>query len=93
MALNVGPAHPATHGALRFFVELDGETITEAATEIGYLHRAFEKHSSIALGARSSRTRPAELLLVPLEQRGLLLRRRKVCSDTRIPERAKVSSA
>jgi NADH dehydrogenase I D subunit len=45
MALNVGPAHPATHGALRFFVELDGETITRAATEIGYLHRAFEKHS------------------------------------------------
>ena len=45
MALNIGPAHPATHGALRFFVELDGETITKAATEIGYLHRAFEKHS------------------------------------------------
>lgn len=45
MVLNVGPAHPATHGALRFFVELDGETIKKAATEIGYLHRAFEKHS------------------------------------------------
>ncbi len=45
MALNVGPAHPATHGALRFFVELDGETIVKAAAEIGYLHRAFEKHS------------------------------------------------
>ncbi len=45
MSLNIGPAHPATHGALRFFVELDGETITKAATEIGYLHRAFEKHS------------------------------------------------
>ena len=45
MALNIGPSHPATHGALRFLVELDGETITKAATEIGYLHRAFEKHS------------------------------------------------
>ncbi len=45
MALNIGPAHPATHGALRFFVELDGETITSAAAEIGYLHRGFEKHS------------------------------------------------
>lgn len=45
MALNVGPAHPATHGALRFYVELDGETITKSSAEIGYLHRAFEKHS------------------------------------------------
>ncbi len=45
LPLNIGPAHPATHGALRFLVQLDGETITRAATEIGYLHRAFEKHS------------------------------------------------
>lgn len=45
MVLNVGPAHPATHGAIRLFVELDGETIAKASTEIGYLHRAFEKHS------------------------------------------------
>ncbi len=45
LTLNIGPAHPATHGALRFSVELDGETITKAHTEIGYLHRAFEKHS------------------------------------------------
>jgi NADH dehydrogenase I D subunit len=48
MSLNIGPAHPATHGALRFFVELDGETIKKAGTEIGYLHRAFEKHSEIS---------------------------------------------
>lgn len=45
MSLNIGPAHPATHGALRFLVELDGERILKAASEIGYLHRAFEKHS------------------------------------------------
>ncbi len=45
MSLNIGPAHPATHGALRLVVELDGETIQKAITEIGYLHRAFEKHS------------------------------------------------
>lgn len=45
MALNIGPSHPATHGALRFLVELDGETIERSEVEIGYLHRAFEKHS------------------------------------------------
>ena len=43
LTINIGPSHPATHGALRAFVALDGETITGAVTEIGYLHRGFEK--------------------------------------------------
>lgn len=42
--INIGPAHPATHGTLRFFGKLDGETIVKVAPEIGYLHRGFEKH-------------------------------------------------
>ena len=41
--LNLGPSHPATHGTLRTVVRLDGEVITKAETEIGYLHRCFEK--------------------------------------------------
>lgn len=45
MKLNVGPSHPAMHGALRTQMELDGETIVNAVSEIGYLHRCFEKHS------------------------------------------------
>lgn len=45
MTLNIGPSHPAMHGALRTQVVLDGETIVEAASEIGYLHRCFEKHA------------------------------------------------
>lgn len=45
MILNLGPSHPAFHGALRTQVRLDGETIVSAASEIGYLHRCFEKHS------------------------------------------------
>ncbi|MBI2982041.1 MAG: NADH-quinone oxidoreductase subunit D, partial [Deltaproteobacteria bacterium] len=48
MALNIGPSHPATHGAIRFLVELDGETIKTSHVEIGYLHRAFEKHSEVS---------------------------------------------
>ncbi|MCG3175652.1 MAG: NADH-quinone oxidoreductase subunit 4 [Candidatus Omnitrophica bacterium] len=43
MLLNVGPQHPAMHGIVRIIVGLDGETITSADVEIGYLHRAFEK--------------------------------------------------
>lgn len=41
--LNIGPAHPATHGTLRVMAELDGEKIHRANVEIGYLHRCFEK--------------------------------------------------
>jgi len=43
MVLNMGPSHPATHGVLRIVLELDGELITKAAPDIGYLHRGDEK--------------------------------------------------
>ncbi len=45
LTINVGPSHPATHGTLRIQVQLDGETIVNAACEIGYLHRGFEKQA------------------------------------------------
>lgn len=44
LPVNIGPSHPATHGTLRILAKLDGETIVKAASEIGFLHRAFEKH-------------------------------------------------
>src|SRR5512142_1242887 len=43
MVLNMGPSHPATHGVTKFIVELDGETVTDAKIEVGFLHRGFEK--------------------------------------------------
>ncbi|HST30690.1 MAG TPA: NADH dehydrogenase (quinone) subunit D [Chthoniobacterales bacterium] len=43
MILNMGPSHPATHGVLRLVLELDGEIITKATPDIGYLHRGDEK--------------------------------------------------
>src|SRR5262245_27874663 len=43
MSVNMGPAHPAMHGAFRVLVRLKGETILKAVPEIGYIHRAFEK--------------------------------------------------
>ncbi len=43
MYINIGPTHPATHGAFRVFCKLDGERIDKVAVEIGYLHRGFEK--------------------------------------------------
>jgi NADH-quinone oxidoreductase subunit D len=43
MVLNMGPSHPSTHGVLRILLELDGEIITKAAPDVGYLHRGDEK--------------------------------------------------
>ncbi len=43
MVVNLGPSHPASHGTIRTLAALDGETIVAAASEIGYLHRGFEK--------------------------------------------------
>ncbi|MDX2150258.1 MAG: NADH dehydrogenase (quinone) subunit D [Bryobacteraceae bacterium] len=43
MTLNMGPQHPSTHGVLRVILELDGETITKATPDIGFLHTGIEK--------------------------------------------------
>jgi len=45
LLINMGPQHPSTHGVLRVLLKLDGETITWAEPDIGYLHRCFEKLS------------------------------------------------
>ncbi len=43
LLLNMGPSHPAMHGAVRIMLELDGERILNSELELGYLHRGFEK--------------------------------------------------
>src|SRR5262245_30826692 len=45
--VNMGPAHPAMHGIIRIFAELEGELVVKADVEIGYLHRAFEKDCEV----------------------------------------------
>jgi NADH-quinone oxidoreductase subunit D len=49
MVLNMGPQHPSTHGVLRVLLELDGEIVTSARPDIGYLHTGIEKQAE-ALG-------------------------------------------
>lgn len=43
MRINMGPAHPATHGTVRIVLDLSGETVVNCDVQIGYLHRGFEK--------------------------------------------------
>jgi NADH dehydrogenase I D subunit len=43
MIVNMGPSHPVTHGTLRIVLELEGELISKATPEMGYLHRGVEK--------------------------------------------------
>ena len=33
--LNMGPSHPATHGTVKFVIELDGETIIDLDVQVG----------------------------------------------------------
>jgi NADH-quinone oxidoreductase subunit D len=44
LVVNMGPQHPSTHGVLRLVLELEGETVTQARTVIGYLHTGIEKN-------------------------------------------------
>ena len=43
--ISIGPSHPATHGIVHLIARLDGERIVRAETQIGYMHRCFEKMS------------------------------------------------
>ena len=43
MVVNFGPQHPSAHGQLRLMLELQGEEVTKATPDIGYLHRGIEK--------------------------------------------------
>ncbi len=43
MIINFGPQHPSSHGQLRLILELDGEMVTKATPDVGYLHRGMEK--------------------------------------------------
>jgi len=43
MVINMGPAHPSTHGVLRLMLELQGETVLRCKPIIGYLHTGMEK--------------------------------------------------
>jgi NADH-quinone oxidoreductase subunit D len=54
MVLSMGPQHPSTHGVLQVVTEIDGETVTKASPEIGYLHTGIEKSAENLFWSQAS---------------------------------------
>jgi NADH-quinone oxidoreductase subunit D len=45
LTMNMGPQHPSAHGVFRAVLTLEGETVINVDSVIGYLHRCHEKLS------------------------------------------------
>jgi NADH-quinone oxidoreductase subunit D len=43
LVLDLGPAHPTTHGGLQLALELDGDVVVRAEPLVGFMHRGAEK--------------------------------------------------
>jgi NADH-quinone oxidoreductase subunit D len=47
LVINMGPQHPSTHGVLRLVLEIDGETVLNARSVLGYLHTGIETNTEV----------------------------------------------
>jgi NADH-quinone oxidoreductase subunit D len=54
MILSMGPQHPSTHGVLQVITEIEGEIVTKASPEIGYLHTGIEKSAENLFWSQAS---------------------------------------
>ncbi|BDE07154.1 NADH-quinone oxidoreductase subunit D 2 [Vulcanimicrobium alpinum] len=54
MVLSMGPQHPSTHGVLQVITEIEGEVVTKASPEIGYLHTGIEKSAENLFWSQAS---------------------------------------
>jgi NADH-quinone oxidoreductase subunit D len=43
LVLDLGPAHPTTHGGLQLALDLDGDVVVRAEPVVGFMHRGAEK--------------------------------------------------
>jgi NADH-quinone oxidoreductase subunit D len=54
MVLSMGPQHPSTHGVLQIITQIEGEIVTKASPEIGYLHTGIEKSAENLFWSQAS---------------------------------------
>jgi NADH-quinone oxidoreductase subunit D len=90
--VNMGPQHPSTHGVLRLILEIDGETVTEARSGIGYLHTGIEKNMEFRTWTQGSTFVTRMDYLTPLfNETAYCLAVEKLLGITdQVPERATV---
>ena len=86
MIINMGPAHPSTHGVLRLMLELDGEYVLRTKPVIGYLHTGMEKTGEVLSYIQGAHQRDAHGLPQPDRQRTLPTQwPSRSCSRSRFP--------
>ena len=92
LVVNMGPQHPSTHGVLRLILTLDGETVTELRTAIGYLHTGIEKNMEFRTWTQGVTFCTRMDYLSPLfnETVYCLAAERLLGIEDRIPERASI---
>jgi NADH-quinone oxidoreductase subunit D len=92
LVINMGPQHPSTHGVLRLILTLDGETVTELRTAIGYLHTGIEKNMEFRTWTQGVTFCTRMDYLAPLfnETVYCLAAERLLGIEDRIPERASI---
>jgi NADH-quinone oxidoreductase subunit D len=90
MPLNMGPSHPAMHGTVRMVLQVEGEKITSADVQVGYLHRGFEKEAEHATWTQIfPYTDRLNYVSPMLNNVGYALAVEKLLDvDARVPERA-----
>ena len=85
----MGPQHPSTHGVLRLVLELEGETVTQARSVIGYLHTGIEKNCEYRTWTQGVTFVTRADYLVAAVQRGRLLPGRREAARRRGAARAR----
>jgi NADH-quinone oxidoreductase subunit D len=90
MVLSMGPQHPSTHGVLQVVTEIEGEIVTKASPEIGYLHTGIEKSAENLFWSQASTVVERMDYLSPLTNAlcYYLAVEKLLGIDAQIPERA-----
>ncbi len=86
--INLGPAHPSTHGVYRAVLTLNGEQIVKLENNIGYLHRGIEKLAESRTYAQFAALTPRiDYLAGALNNWGYVVTVEKLM-EIEVPERA-----
>jgi NADH-quinone oxidoreductase subunit D len=90
MVLSMGPQHPSTHGVLQVVTEIEGEIVTKASPEIGYLHTGIEKSAENLFWSQASTVIERMDYLSPLTNAlcYYLAVEKLLGIDAQVPERA-----